>query len=326
MPDITYSANGVHDTFSHIISSTSVDDNFSKSDHNGEPISSRTRTRTRTRARTGQCIPPTSDSSAVPGSASLDDSEDSDYIDTDSDSDTSMADSADEEDEPISPGEVTRLRDALSTWERIDLEDHVPLDIIRVRFPETRQPAPLVSPLDEEVCAQCGEPVHDDDWLDEWLRGLPDSEFLDDGWGGRYHSADYCLTCFRLKDDFNLRAGFCNCRCRCREVVEAANDLYGSDDEFDTHLYIPPRLPVPRRALLESEWASDRLYKIEHIRLRHGFCTATYSDSSDSGDGSASGGGSETPVEEHPSEEEHARRPTFHVRSMSLDGSDSESE
>src|SRR5271163_4428243 len=204
-----------------------------------EPISSRTRARSRpTWLNSGRVIPPTTfTSSGVPvlKTSDIEDSEDSDYVETDSESDNSNTDSPNYEDEPIAPAEVRILSFPLGTWERIDLEDHVPLDIIRARFPETRPRTYSTSPQDELVCADCGEPLHDDDWLDVTA---PD-------WETKEESGDYCLTCLRLKRDFSLRAGFCVCRCRCQGIIRQANDLYDSDVE-EAYVDLPTRGPVPR--------------------------------------------------------------------------------
>jgi hypothetical protein len=204
-----------------------------------EPISCRTRARSRpTYLNSSQLIPPTtSTSSGVPvlNTSDTNDSEDSDYAETNSESDNSNADSPDYEDEPIRPVEVRILRFPLSTWERINLENRVPLDIIRARFPETRPRTYSTSPQDELVCTDCGEPLHPDDWLDITA---PD-------WQTKEERGDYCLSCLRLKHDFSLRAGFCVCRCRCQGILQQASDLYDSDVE-EVYVDLPTREPVPR--------------------------------------------------------------------------------
>jgi hypothetical protein len=194
--------------------------------HPDEPISSRTRARTRP-ANLESCRfvpqlvrPP----SAVPVPEALevdesDDSEDSDYANTDSDSSSTDSEN---EDESVNQAEVKRLGSPLNTWERIDLEDHVPLDIVRAQFPETR---PRRYSGIEFLCTDCGKPVHDDDWLG------PNAP----NFAATQRSGDYCELCSRLKPDFGFRAEFCNCRCRCedlvREVIQELDDLYGSDEE-----------------------------------------------------------------------------------------------
>jgi hypothetical protein len=204
-----------------------------------EPISSRTRARSRpTYLNSSQLTPQTTfTSSSVPvlKTSDVDDSEDSDYIETDSESDNSNTDSPNYEDEPIAPAEARILSFPLGTWERIDLEDHVPLDIIRARFPETRPRTYPTSSQDELVCVDCREPLHDDDWLDVTARD----------WEIKEESGDYCLTCLRLKHDFSLRAGFCVCRCWCQEIIQQASNLYNSDVE-EVYVDLPTREPVPR--------------------------------------------------------------------------------
>jgi len=207
-----------------------------------EPISRRTRARSRpTLLNSGQVIPSTtftSPGAPVLKTSDVDDSEDSDYVETDSESDNSSTDSLNYEDEPITAAEVRILSFPLSTWERIDLEDHVPLDTVRARFPETRSRTYSTSSQDELVCADCGEPLHDDDWLDVTA---PD-------WETKGESGDYCLACLRLKHGFSLRAGFCVCRCRCQGIIQQASDLYDSDVE-EVYVDLPTREPVPRRDL-----------------------------------------------------------------------------
>jgi hypothetical protein len=194
--------------------------------HPDGPIGSRTRARTRP-ANVDSCrfvprlvSPPSAvrvpEALEVDGS---DDSEDSDYASTDSD--TSSTDS-EHEDESVDPTEVKRLGFPLNTWERIDLEDHVPLDIVRAQFPETR---PRRYSRIEFLCADCGKPVHDDDWFD------PNAPHL----AATLRSSDYCALCSRLKPDFGLRVEFCNCRCRCEDLVwegvQEPDGLYDSDEE-----------------------------------------------------------------------------------------------
>jgi hypothetical protein len=129
-------------------------------------------------------------------------------------SDTSSTDS---EDEPIARAEVVRLSLPLSTWERVDLEDHIPLHIIRTLFPETCPPRHLSFTL---TCVNCEQTIHHDDFLNT---RSPDFEAMS-------NSGDYCTACLRLKDNFRLRAGYCNCRCLCEQVNDADDS---SDEDLD---------------------------------------------------------------------------------------------
>lgn len=200
-----------------------------------QPISSRTRSRTETgNLSSGAIFPPTVDPPTTPTAGrstnpvgeplssplnemmDADNPGDSEY--SDSASDTSSTDSAGYEDEPIPSAEVERLSLPLCTWERIDLEDHIPLHIVRTLFPETRSLRHLSFTL---KCVNCEEAVHHDDFFS---LSSPDFEAI-------HNSGDYCMACWRLKDDFRLRAGYCNCRCRCEQV----NDADDSSDEDDAN-------------------------------------------------------------------------------------------
>ena len=155
----------------------------------------------------------------------------------------STEDSSDDEDEPITSDEVRQLALPLSTWERIDVENIAPLDVVRAQFPETRERTPSVSSLDDLVCAHCAKPLHDDDWLD--LKAYDFKDKLDSG--------DYCELCLRLKPDLRFLAEFCNCRCVCLELGDAVEDLCDSDSDEHVLLMIPRRRPVPKRAILDFE-------------------------------------------------------------------------
>jgi hypothetical protein len=186
-----------------------------------EPVSSRTRSR---RAINRLGLPTSDPPSAVPvlktsDADDFDDSEDSDY-DPETDSDASSVESGNYEDEPITEEEVDRLHLPLDAWERLDLEGHVPLEVVRTQFPETR-PQTHSAPPPEPVCPDCGKPVHEDDWLDPFG---PDFEALE-------MSGKYCGDCLRLKPDFHLRAGFCNCRCT---FPDEADSLSGRDGNLSS--------------------------------------------------------------------------------------------
>lgn len=220
--------------------------------HGNDPVSSRTRSRI-----VGPSL--AAYPSAVPAPDTLDDgesddAEDSDYADTDSD--TSSTDSQNSEDDSIDLEEVRRLHLPLGTWERSDLEAHVPLDIVHQQFPETRPERHVIT---EFICVSCQKPIHDDDWFS------PESSDPDTpDYEARQSSGEYCIICFRLKPDFTLRAGFCICRCRCVEVLR---EIVANHDSSDEVTPMPDENPYGYRETLAASEGGSPLFGED----QHGF-------------------------------------------------------
>lgn len=154
-----------------------------------------------------------------PDEVDYDDSEDEDYTESGQES-LSSAEDSDQDEFIVTDDEVDHMYLPLDTFERIDLESHLPLIIVRVQFPETRVSRYLAPP--PEICRTCGELVHMDDSFDN-CNGDTENHF--------------CMLCqMRLDDpkDFTLRNGFCNCRCRCAERAWLALEIRASVDDSDS--------------------------------------------------------------------------------------------